>query len=413
MNGWKRLLAVVAGVVGLAGTMSCAEEFRGKPPLQGEVRFPIGLAVDTDRDTLLVANSNFDLTYSGASVVAVDVGTHAFRDAFVAMGSFPGELTLVNSAEHSAAFVYMAVRGDNTLTWFKTGTESGDYALWCNDEQDSSLPECSGSHVVVDGVVPLEVDDVWSDTDVTMGTDPLAVAVLPGRKGEPDRLVVAALKSGTVSLMEVGQAGAPVIVAQYAASQGVNGIAVEPVGRKIFLTSKYNAVVYRLSVEEGESGPTLGLERVIPLPGIIQAADFGRGIAVAGGGRYLLVSYRAPASLLVLDAGAADGSYEQEAVRMVPLGRQPGTVRVFPSGPGGREVAYVACFGDDVVWAVDMDTLLPSAEIAVGKGPYDMAVLLKDDVKRLYVSNFLGHTVSVIELDPGSPYFNRQIAEIH
>jgi len=413
MSVWKRIAAVVTGVIVSAGTAGCAEEFHGKPPLQQDVRFPIGLAVDVDRSTLLVANSNFDLAYEGSSIVAIDVETNRFRDAFVAMGSFPGELTLTSSPEGDSAWIYAAVRGDNSLTWFSTGTKGGKFSMLCNDEGDAELPECSGAHVVTEGAVPEETDGVWTDQDVELGTDPISVALLPGEPGSPDRILVASLRSGLISLLDLGADGAPKVVAQYQASMGVNGLAVDPVTGRIFVTSKYTPVVYRLAVVEAEKGPELHLERVIPLPSIYQSGDYGRGIATAQNGRYLLISYRAPAAILVLNGGDEELTIEQEMVKVIPVGRSPGYIRVFDSGQGGAETAYVMCFGDDKVWAIDTESLLPVDSINVGAGPYEMAALLTADMQRGYVSNFLGHTISVVDLDPASPYYHSQIAEIH
>jgi YVTN family beta-propeller protein len=99
---------------------------------------------------------------------------------------------------------------------------------------------------------------------------------------------------------------------------------------------------------------------------------------------------------------------------MIPLGSKPANVRVFKSGLGGKEMAYLMGYGDDRVWVVDLDTLQPVAEIPVGAGPYDMtAALGEGSARRGYVSCFLGHRVAVIDLDPASPYYHTRIAEIH
>ncbi len=97
----------------------------------------------------------------------------------------------------------------------------------------------------------------------------------------------------------------------------------------------------------------------------------------------------------------------------MPLGSRPGNLQVLPSGPGGGDVAYVPCYGDDTLWAVDVETLLPLAIIPVGAGPYDVTAGYSDGLKRAYVTNFLDHTVSVVDIDPTSPYYHTQIAEIH
>jgi DNA-binding beta-propeller fold protein YncE len=114
----------------------------------------------------------------------------------------------------------------------------------------------------------------------------------------------------------------------------------------------------------------------------------------------LLVAYRTPAGLVAIPASDENETFAQGPLTFVPLGARPGQVRVFPSGQDGREVAYVVCFGDDTVWMVDPATLLPLGRFSVGAGPYDMAAVLKKDVQRGFVSNFLDDTVSVVDLDP-------------
>jgi len=85
---------------------------------------------------------------------------------------------------------------------------------------------------------------------------------------------------------------------------------------------------------------------------------------------------------------------------------------VVPSGPDGSERAYVSCFDDDRVWVLDPETMLAVESIWAGEGPYAMAALVNDKVKKGFVSNFLDNTVSVIDLDPDSATYHTAIGEI-
>ncbi len=405
----------------MATCLGCAEEFRGRTPIHDGIHYPVGLAVDEASGTLLVANSNFDLTYDSASIVAIDLATNTFLDTYITVGSFPGDLVLSRPDGAASGFGYIAVRGDNSLTFFNVSGGGGDqanYSLYCNDDDDPSQHRCSGDHIVDEGSLTLD-EETGEQEDVTLGADPFAVALIPGGAGVPDRVVTGSLRTGTVTLMDIVaddpdfKPGYPRMVAQYDAVQGVHTLAADPVTGFIYMTNKYVPAIYKLGVTENVDGPTLGLEETVLLPSPFNTGDYGRGFAFAREGRFALIAYRTPPSVLVLDGGDDTQSYEQTTLKLVPVGAEPAHLRVFPSGPGGKELAYVVCHGDNVVWVLDTETFLPIAKIPVGGGPYDMAGVFSADLKRGYVSNFVGHTVSVIDLDPDSPYYHTQIAEIH
>lgn len=389
----------------------CAEEFSGRPPLQGEFHYPIGLAVDSAANTLLVANSNFDLAYESGSLVAVDLENHSFIDAWLAIGSFPGDMVLVDSPDGTVRG-YLAVRGNDSLTWFSTGAADGQFALFCNDANDPESHKCSGSHLVTDGFIPAEEEGEDED-EVDVGSEPISLALIPGRQGIPDRLVSGSLSTGDVTLLEIGPDGVPQIADQYGTLQGLNHIGVEPIQGQIYVSNRFFSVLYRLAVEETQDGPDLIYAGTVALPGPLSTANYARGMAFGAQGRYVLLTYRTPASVLVLDTVDANGSFSQNTLAMISVGGGPSRMLVLPTGPGGKELAYVTCFDDDKVWVLDLDNLVVKDQIAVGAGPYDMAVRLSGNQPRAYVSNFLDNTVSVIDLDPSSPYYHTQIAEIH
>lgn len=401
--------------------LGCAEEFRGRAPIHDGIHYPVGLAVDETSGALLVANSNFDLTYDSASIVAVDLETNSFLDTYVSVGAFPGDMVLARPEGSADGFGYITVRGNNSLTFFNVSGgigDNADYSLYCNNDDDKEQHRCSGDHVVDEGT--LEADEETGElVDVSLGADPFALALIPGGSGVPDRVVTGSLRTGTVTLMDIVaedpdlKPGFPLIVAQYDAVQGVHTLAADPVTGFIYMTNKYVPAIYKLGVEESVDGPTLSLEETVLLPSPFNTGDYGRGFAFAREGRFALIAYRTPPSVLVLDGGDDTKSYEQTTLKLVPVGAEPAHLRVYPSGPDGKELAYVVCHGDNVVWVLDTQTFLPVAKIPVGGGPYDMAAVFNDKLKRGYVSNFVGHTVSVIDLDPDSPYYHTQIAEIH
>ncbi len=402
-------LLAAALVLSLLG---CAEELRGRPPLDDGLYYPIAGAVDQANGLLYVVNSNFDLAYRDASLVAVDLNTHKFVPGFASFGSFPADFLLVPSKDGKKSTGYLAVRGDNSLTWFTSSPEGDGVTLECSDDGKGS--GCSGDHVITDTVLPAEDDAADSeDEEVTLGSDPFALALIPAHDEMPARLFLAASKSGTLSLFDLEDDGKPVLSAQSGMVAGAHTAALDPATGLIYVTNRLYPYLYRFEVVESDSGPKLQSLDPVPLPSPYAASgQYGRGMAFSGDGRYLLLAYRAPAGIAVVDALPEESDWAPSLVDFVPVGPKPGQVRLFPTGPGGKELAYVVCYGDDSVWVVDPEALLVVDRFEVGAGPYDMVVHLSDK-PRGYVVNFLDNSVSVVDLDPVSPWYHQTVAEIH
>jgi len=413
-------IAVALALFLLLAAVGCAEEFQGRPPVRDSLHYPIAMAIDQKHGLLYVANSNFDLAHRAASVVTVNLKTNQYEEPFVAMGSFPGDFVLVDSKTAGGLFGYLTVRADNSLTWFAVKDGEGEegagdsppVTLVCNSSGTGTDADCSGNHVVTDGEVVSEDDDS-EPYDVDLGSDPYGVAFVPGSGEQPDHLAVGAMRSGDLTLLEITDVGEPVIVDQRKLLGGLHTIAVDPAQNVIYASNKSYPYLYRFGIEWDGELSTLDQLTSVKLPAPYSSAYFARGLAFANGGKYVLVAYRNPVSLLVVHGADETLEESQNTVHVVPLGSKPGNVRVFASGPGGKELAYVPCYGANTVWVVDLGALQPIAEIEVGEGPYDMVAILSQEMKRGYVSNFLDHSVSVIDLDPDSPYYHTRIAEIH
>ena len=100
----------------------------------------------------------------------------------------------------------------------------------------------------------------------------------------------------------------------------------------------------------------------------------------------------------------ADPRFERGPVRVI-FGERRGS---YPDGnsllvTGERETLLI-----DPALGLTIDT------IAVGDGPSGMAFLENEalGIRRLYVANFHGQSVGVIELDPGSAAYHTQLAEV-
>jgi len=405
-------LAVIAVVLG----SGCAEEFQGREPLDKGLHYPLGMAVDEIHGLLYVVNSNFDLAYSLASVVSVSLdgvksGNWEFKSANAAMESFPGEFILVRGSGGDQRG-YLSVRGDNSVTWFNVlspGAGGGVPVLDCGGLDEGGSAVCVGEHVIAKAPAPEWAED---EDEIVVGSDPYGLAYVQGRDGEGDYLVSAGMRDGAMALMQIGADGKPVPVDRITVTPGLHSLAVDPVTRDIYATTKSYPVVYRYRIAYPAGKPKLELVSAITMPAPFSTADFGRGIAVTPDGRYALVASRTPNALLVMDAQVSPLGDSERAVRAIPLDGKPGQVRVFASGKDGASVAYVLSFSDDRVWAFDVASLQPRAVIRTSDGPYDMAAIINDKMKLGFVSNFLQHTISVIDLDFASETYHTIIGEI-
>ena len=91
-------------------------------------------------------------------------------------------------------------------------------------------------------------------------------------------------------------------------------------------------------------------------------------LAVAGGGRSLLVANRGDDTLSVVDT--ATGA----VTATVTVGLEPDAVAYVPGGAGGHGTALVANFGAGTVTPVDLATMRAGQAIPVGKQPDAIAV---------------------------------------
>jgi YVTN family beta-propeller protein len=401
-----RILATAALI--LFTLSGCAEEFQGRPPLVDGLHYPLATAVDEATGRLYVVNSNFDLSYRAASMVTFDLETHKLASGAATFGSFPGAFLLAESSRSDSRFGFLAVRGDNSLTWFNIEGKDDDLTFICSDDADDP-GSCSGSHVMTDGIL----DQGDGIETLKLGSDPYGLGFLPGDEETPDRLMVAAMKGGQLSLLELDDEGLPVLVDRVSLASGLHSAAVDPATRIVYLTNKQFPLLYRFRVEEGSSGAELDKLSSVTLPAPFSSVQYGRGIAFAEGGQRVLVTYRTPASLLFIDGADEVPDMPQAVVTSVPVGAKPGIVEVANSGVDGSEIAYVPCYSDDTLWAIDVATATPIAVVPVGAGPYHVSTLVNDEVKRAYVTNFLAHTISVVDIDPASPFYHTHIAEIH
>ena len=397
------LLAAIAALVGCT-------ELNGDPPVFDGLHYPVSVAVTPDGGHLLVANSNFDLGKRHASVAVVDLETRKFLPSRgVSVGAFPGALTL-----GSGDAGYLPVREDDSLTWFQVSWAEGAPTLRCDDpNRPYQDRRCAGLYVVTEGL-----DD---GEDTSVGNDPYSSVYLPGRVGEPDFLVVGSLRSGSLDLFTIAEDGAPTLTDRLFLTQGINDLAIHEPSRTIFATAKYSAIVLRVTIETDESGSTLSSASPLSLPLATSSSDIGRSLAFTADGSRLLVASRAPDALVVYDT-TSQGSAEPDVslLGLIPMAADPAHLRIFPSGPDGTDLAYVISMANNSLYVVDPASLGVEARIRLGPssqapdltGISPFSIAWSPILKEAYVANFLGHSVSVVDLDPSAASYHTVIEEI-
>jgi hypothetical protein len=395
--------ALVLGFLLALSAAACDGEYLGETPDFTGIHYPISAAVDSAGDHLYIANSNYDLAYKSAFISVMDLDDGSFvPESGISMGSFPGAMLLSQPSWGVAESGYLAVREDNSLTWFNIDRSGTVPALACQDaEEPLADRRCSGRFVVTQGYDSTEEEtrDLGSDP---FSLQPINLGGLPG-------LLVTTVASGTVELFSLEADGQPIARDNAFVAQGLSGVVVHPSGA-VFTCSRYSPRLYKLGLEADAEGyghfQTLQSQA---LPVAVANGDYCRSLALTADGSRLLLLYRSPASLMVFDSSTAwtpgrDGFALPVLGATVPLGRYPSTLALFPSGEGGKELAYVLNYGEHSVLVVDPEAMTVVAKVEVAKAPFYMVhnPLRKEG----YVLNFETDSISVLDLDPASATYH-------
>jgi DNA-binding beta-propeller fold protein YncE len=395
------------------------------PP--GDVNFPIALAVvadDPEARFLVVANSNFDLSFSSGSLQSWDL--RAIRtavDAVVGMGCgdideppcvIPieanggvGFLTdEVQIGSHADGLVfsrerdrfYLPVRsGRGVLTWVDFSAGNGTFAC---GPRSGQVPSCDDAHRGAD-VAP-------SAEGLTLPTDPVALAVVPAGllgPGVTEDAIVVAHRSGRASLFiddptlprpvftDVIE-GIPndIVSAELDPETGwvwmTNaGVAASRVSRELVALSP--VVVPENDIAE------LTVTQRLRLAGVDDGQDT-RDIAFEPGTDRAWVLSRRPESVITIDF-----ALEPRSVGVVPISNlfavAAGPSRIERLVIGGRAYLVVTCYDANNVSVVDPELGLV-ATVAGLAGPFEMA--FDEERNWLFVTNFRNSTIGVIDLGP-------------
>ena len=155
--------------------------------------------------------------------------------------------------------------------------------------------------------------------------------------------------------------------------------------------------------------------------GPFATGDDVRGVAFQEGGNRAFFLDNRPPAVFVVDTRIEPqtGLPRNQVIDIIPvcLGASHLETRTFVDQ--GRTVTriYVACFTAGQFMVLDPDLGAVIAVTNIGQGPFDLAFnfgpgMPEPALRRAYVSNYVDTTISVVDLQPGSPTENRVIATI-
>lgn len=414
-------ISAFAAAVAMTLVGACAVDEEGDAHPVDELDFPVGVTADPSQRLVWVTSGNFDLAWRGGAVLAIDVATHRFvPELAFEVGSFPGPLRLLERDGRAVAG-YILSRAEDALFHVTLEGEPSAPTVSCpggrRGSAVDSILRCDPD-LAIAARTAREGNDV---ADLSVGGDPVGALVRRGRApSEPDLLLTGAMVNGNAATFTLDDAGAPTLVGNLDLLDGLYAFAEDPATGRVYTTSKSTNALQVLQVVRPDpdeaanvANPWLRLVGQVTVPESL-AADRARGIATSSDGTRLYASYRSPNSLVVVDISAdADGDTADRVIAKIPLGRAPGEL-VVAEGPYGDDLVYVACFSSDRIDVVDPARGVVVDSIRTARGPFGLTLVDSPElgVRRLYVANFHAHSVGVIELDPASPFYHTEVAEI-
>lgn len=441
----SRALRAACLALGVASVGCPANE--GLDPPADSFFYPVTLAAAPSGRWLYVTSSDFDLRYNGGTVVPVDLAclraqvadpTHRHCDALPAApdlrcvadrdqpGGFVCEARAFVRADQVRRIspyavdsavarypdrtrLYVAVRGDGSVTWFDLDDAGG---LDCGAE--GSLARCGDGHRV-------GTDSAQSPTAARLPPDPSAISLDPARgwvlvthqSNDVGLARASLIRDGAVS----GGGGAPVLLnALGNLSPGLSGASLLPRGvgsdeRSTWVvTSRAESSLSFFQAYPGnaslrDANPFLYRSAIIGVRGLA-GGNNNRAIALdpdASRHRAFVVS-RAPEALLTIRLDPANPTAATVSdVLPVPQGPSRLVVR----SVDGHTQVFVVSFDARRITVIDPDERRVIGQVVTRRGPHQALLDPSPTQPFLYVVDFLDGALEVIDLrppaDPASP----------
>jgi YVTN family beta-propeller protein len=212
-------------------------------------------------------------------------------------------------------------------------------------------------------VVPIDTTTNTAGAPITVGADPVGVAITPDGK----TVYVANFASNTVSPIDTAtnSAGAPIPV-----GPEPEGIAITPDGKTAYVTNRASNTVTPIDTATNTPGTPISLDVEDPFA-----------IAITPDGRTLYVGGEGSEQLDVIDT--ATNAVKQT----IPLGANPASIAITPDG----KTAYVVGIAGNVT-PIDTATNAARTPFAAGFTPFGIAI--SPDGVTAYVVNEFANSVT-------------------
>jgi DNA-binding beta-propeller fold protein YncE len=443
-----RASALIIYVIVASACTAPAQEVR---PPEDQIFWPTGLEISPDESKLFVANANSDLKYDSGSVDMIDLdaveaalGPWAVADpkarvlaagctqdtdfsetmvcdeapfiktsAGVRVGNFATSIGVQQKNAGGDLRLVVPVRGDPSITWIDD--DAATQTLACAPATDGGYALCDDAH---------RITYIRGDSTVgAIADEPFDVFVDSGDK----YAVVSHLTSGTVTLVDLPTDASPQatdeITGLFGADPltgaiGATGVAGRAPGTPddlVYVGAHTEDRIQTMTIVRPRDGS----------PALLNLADFfflntvgaqsggssdTRGIAFGSGGDRMYVVNRMPPTVQVYDTSIGPtGEAQKLGLGATDICRQASRLVLADAGDGER--VYVSCFDDGQVYVVDPRGGISVADvISVGHGPYD--VVASPSKHRLYVSNYLDDTISVVDITPGAATRDRVVMRL-
>ncbi len=396
-------------------------------------------------------------------VIDCDETPFILGDATVKVGNFAGSMTLQTFPQDAThRRLYVGVRGDPSITWIDVDYTKRSNPLGmlnCFDDpstltsrpgfdsttmHDVAPPACDGSHLiqtfdelptggstVVNNCVTGMMQTTNGDCTIDLPPEPFGLFLDEGT--DYARLLVSHLSSGQVTLIDASATPPPILsVSQPFFAADPNGrhgaFALAPqfpgtAHSLWYMTSNIQSVLATFRVADANVVVPAG---TISVSGVFNGGNDVREILFAPDGSRAFLTQNQPPTVAVLDTRVtptSGGLPVNQIVDVIDVCQEPSNMLMQRlSGPGPIGAAaqqltrlFVVCFLSNQVMIVDPDTADVLGTVLLGRGPSEIAYQETagfSPERRAYVTNFGDWTISMIDLDPGSPTENRVVARI-
>lgn len=434
--------ALACSLLGLLAAAGCTASAADVGPPDNQIFFPTGLAVAPDDSVMFVASSNSDLRYDSGTIDVVDLAiVDQITSGWLTAQTIPNDCSqdpdhtetlicdetqflkvgdgvrtgnfatsiAVQDRGSGALRLIIPTRGDPSITWADyDGTK-----LACTGAQGFAI--CDDAHRLTDihddpdlGQLPPEPFDAFADstgqfaivTHLATGAVTLVDSPANGSAQIADvqfNLFGADQLTGIEGSTAVsGRTPGSADDMVYISARSENRVQLMTVGRPV--NHDYPFLVPGNYFFEDAVGGNSG------------TSEDTRSILFSPDGNTAYIANRLPPTLQVYDTSLADTGAPANQLRGVTdICQEVSTATLLDSGDGPR--VYLACFQDGEVYVVDPSGAVSQENIiTAGRGPFSIAAAPTRD--KVYVTNFLEDTISVIDESPTSVTRDRVVLRI-